>query len=399
MHPGRVSARRILALLDVGKLSAVVLLVVVALTIGGCTTSAGRGAASPADPPLRAAGVAPLLIHHQRSPSNTPAGLAAHRQAVESLPFDGLTVLLPTLSDHTFSNQGFGVAAYRAALAPMPRLGKLTHNFILVRLVEDDLDLTDDQQWKVILANLTALGTAARQAPGLDGVFFDTEYYGAGVGPWRGSAEQSSLLGDQSRSRLLHADRGREMATALGGAWPGSVLLSTYGPWLGVDATAARGFAGLDYANVAFANRLLTPFLLGLIQGSADVRLRYVDGGELYGLRTEADFTQAYRWMKTGMPTSDAVRSQPSALRSRWSELVEVAFGVYDSDAGSGQFQPLPATEFARAVTAGLRRTDRYVWTYSDRYDWVGGGPDATTPPGALVAAPGRAVQAATLPR
>ena len=320
------------------------------------------------------------MIHHQRSPSNTPAGLAEHRAKVEALPFRGLTVLLPTLSDHTFSNQRYDVAAYRAALAPMPTLRRLTHNFLLVRLVDDDLDLTDDTQWKNIVANLGALGTAARDASGFDGIFFDTEYYGNGTGPWR-TVDQSSLMQDTAATRQLYSSRGQDLARTLGATWPDAVLLSTYGPWLGVDATAEEGFTGLSYVNVAFANRLLTPFLLGFIQSSVGSRLRYVDGGELYGLRTGSDFERAYQWMKTGLADSAVVRDQTPGLTPRWPEAVGVAFGVYDSEVKSGKFAPLATDELATAIAAALDRTDRYVWTYSDRYDWVGGGPDATPPP------------------
>ncbi|GAC1611057.1 MAG: hypothetical protein NVS3B26_21500 [Mycobacteriales bacterium] len=313
----------------------------------------------------RALGGGALLIQHQRVPTNTPTLLASRAAAVDALPFQGLTVTLPTLSDTTFSSSPADAATYRTALAPMPYLRRVCHNFVLLHMDRADLDLRDATTWTTVLANIRALGAAARQHQGFVGVFLDTEYYGPGQGPWAPSRRR----GRSSLDDALFLQRGQELVAALGSSWPGADLLTTFGPWIGSPDTAHVGLRGLGYADVSSINRLMGSFLVGVAVDSVSSRVHYVDGGELYQLRTAAQFRQAYTWRKARI-AARLPAPVPPWIPATWPSLVSVAFGVYDADVTQVGFPDLPTATFLSAVAAALIHTDRYVWTYSDRYDW-----------------------------
>lgn len=293
----------------------------------------------------------------------TPARLAEDRQTVDGLPFDGYAVSLPGLTNSLLDATPVPASAFRDALRPMPVLKRATHNFLVVRMLADHYDFDDAGRWQTMAANLQGLAQAARTRPDFDGIFLDTEYYGDGHFPWNGSTS------DRAQWDRV-AQRGRQLATAVAAVWPGSVLLTTYGPWVGSSSSADRGFVGLRYNDVAHANLLMGAFVAGIADGCRRSGLHYVDGGEIYQLRTPDDFEQAYQWMRFGLAETD-----PEALSgggaARYPETTSVAFGVYDAEVSHQGYPPLDAAVFEHALASALRRADRYVWTYSDRFDWL----------------------------
>ena len=80
--------------------------------------------------------------------------------------------------------------------------------------------------------------------------------------------------------------------------------------------------------------------------------------------------------MKQGL--ADESPLVPDALRRRWASTVSVAFGVYDQP---WEGQPMDAAHWEATLTAALCRSDRWVWAYTERYDWWGvGWPDESVP-------------------
>jgi hypothetical protein len=102
-----------------------------------------------------------------------------------------------------------------------------------------------------------------------------------------------------------------------------------------------------------------------------------VDGGEVYSPRTAVQFEHFYAWMKHGLADSGAV--VPHELRGSYATAVSVGFMVYD-DSSAGV--PMDVSAWGPMLGHALARTDRYVFAYTELYDWWGTGwPTSGAPP------------------
>jgi hypothetical protein len=335
-----------------------------------------------------------LHIHHGWDVA-TPSQVAAHAGLIDSRPFDGITVNLPTLSTRTLVGTPHSQAEYAAALRPMPTLERVTHNFVLVRITHP-LTWYDEAAWRTIDRNLANLARAAADKGQFDGVFLDTEYYGhgdspwdygAGERPWVRSASEGAAPGRSAESaNTTVASRGRGIGDAIAAAWPTATVLTTYGPWVGETKTASiGGWRGFGYNDVAWANELMGSFVGGIADAAAAHRkMTFVDGGEVYQAHSPGEYATAKSWMKTGLASSGT-----RVLRSpgRYPSVVSVGFGVYDRDMRRSGWPTMDALQWQSVLTNALRRADRYVWSYSESYDWLGTGTPSTPVPPTILAA------------
>jgi hypothetical protein len=346
--------------------------------------------------PSPPSGSDPRVLHlHHGLDVATPAQIAANASLIDSRPMDGVTVLLPGLSHHSLSATRHSVGEYVSALRPMPRMRRVVHNLVLVR-VTDPLSWTDDRAWRTAAHNLAAAAAAARAKGQFDGIFLDTEYYGRGAYPWdfgtghrawAASRRAGATPGlSPERASVLAAARGRQVTAAIATAWPKAVLVTTYGPWVGESKTASiGGWSAFGYNDVAWRNELMGAFVGGIAEEAATrTSMTYVDGGEVYQARTADDFATAQRWMRTGLAASGTrVLRQPSTYPS----TVSVGFGVYDKDMRSRGWPAMSAPQWQVVLTNAFNKADRYVWSYSEAYNWVGTRtPSRPVPPTILAA-------------
>jgi hypothetical protein len=335
-----------------------------------------------------------LHIHHGLDVA-TPSQIAANAALIDSRPMDGVTVLLPGLSNHSLSRTPHSLADYARALAPMPHLRRVVHNFVLIR-VTDPISWSDDAAWRTASRNLANAAAAARARGQFDGVFLDTEYYGrgrypwdfgTGHRPWTSSVHSGATPGvSATRARDLVAARGRQVAAAIGAAWPKAVVVTTYGPWVGESrTTTVGGWGAFGYNDVAWRNELLGTFAGGVAEAAAArPTMTYVDGGEVYQARTVGDFSAAQAWMKNGLAASGTrVLRQPGT----YAATVSVGFGVYDRDMRARGWPPMSATQWQTTLTNAVDKADRYVWSYSEAYNWTGTRSPATPVPPTILAA------------
>ena len=327
----------------------------------------------PPDPsPPASAGRPPFLLLHDwygKSPVATPSYIRDHFDYLDSLPFDGVVSYLRSadralnVSASILNPKELGQAEIDSVIAPLKGLAfrRLTENFAAV-LGGRPPDFMDD--WSAVISNFARLAKAVREA-GLKGTYFDNEAYYA---PWsdfpRGVRhKEKSLREYQDQARA----RGREVMEAMVGQFPEITVILLHGPYISEPQAPAPLFP-----RVHSSNELHGPFFVGFLEG-AGPRATIVDGGELYQLRTEAEFRESRDWRKRSFPSKEIdCAFLPAALRGAWEERVGVGFGVYDRPFKG---RPMDPNVLSITLSRALRQADRYVWLYVE-------GPTFLKPPG-----------------
>lgn len=330
-----------------------------------------------------------LLIHHGWDLA-TPSQIKSHAALIDSRPFDGITVNLPTLSNDTLSGTAHSLTEYQTALSPMPAMTHVTHNFVIVRMMQPSYDYYSDAQWATAAQNFKNLAQAARATGLFDGIVLDTEYYGSGTNPWNFgtsttpwtySATAGATPGHTATdARDTATRRGKQIADAVYAAWPSASVMTTYGPWVGETKTASTGFAGTGYNDVAWANELMGAFTVGMVESASAAGTQYVDGGELYQARTSSQYLAAYNWVKSGLASSGSFLV-PSTFAPSYPKAVSSAWGVFDHDMLQSGWPIMTASAFQSQMTLALKQADKYSWQYSEAYDWLGTGYPSTVVP------------------
>jgi len=317
-----------------------------------------------------------LLIHHGWD-MPTVGQVANHAALIDSRPFDGITVSLGSLSGATISGTAHSVSEYANALAAMPALRNVTHNFICLQLTQSNYNWYDNTLWATAAQNAANLATAMKATGKFDGIFLDVEYYGGGTNLWDyPTATPSSTAADAAN---LVASRGKQVADGIYNAWSSAAVLVTYGAWVSDPATSLPG-----YNNVAWANELMGSFDVGITESAYNhVGSTYVDGGEVYTLRSLSDFQALRNWEKTGLADSGSALI-PSSFDSGYKSVISASVGVYDYDMNNG-YALLSASVWQSLLSNALQTADKYVWAYNEAYDWLGTGYPAATVPQAYL--------------
>lgn len=379
------------------------LLALVALLALGCGSTAApldavgavdAGLDGPVDAPFDAPADAPfdaapgpdagapakwLIKHGQDIP--TPSFVHDHVKEMESMPFDGVVMTIGASSVVQLSVP-LDEATIAAELAPLKSTAftTLTHDFVIAYARAPAASWFDDDV--IATQNFANLAHAARDA-GLVGIVFDEEsYFGTPVAPlWEPTALCAGHTLAECQARV-HAV-GKDAMAAIVGAWPDAVVLCTFGPWAS-EAKTATYFAGVfQYNDVSAANPLLGPFFLGMAEAAVGTSSTIVDGGEMYTLREPSHFARAYTWQKTELAKESALLSAP--LAAAYPATVSVSWGVYDLP---WEGVPMDAPAFATTIERSLKAADRWVWVYTEAFDWWGThNTPAPAPPAAWVAA------------
>ncbi|HKR55784.1 MAG TPA: fibronectin type III domain-containing protein [Gemmatimonadales bacterium] len=292
----------------------------------------------------------------------TPAFVSANLAFLESQPFDGLVVYLrdpgltSNITQRTMTNNPVSYENALWVMSPLATLSftHLTENLALIQ-GSSPPDFFDD--WSVPIQNFANVARAAKDS-GLKGICFDNEQYAAPWGDYGGHSKYAAtktLAQYQAQARL----RGKQVMEAMVAQFPGLVFLTLHGPSVSEpDAPPA-----MEFPQWQSGNELLGPYFAGFMEGAGD-SATCMDGGELYTLRTEAQFQAAYDWNRNVLP-SDTVDCAfiPSTLRGVWPGRSSISFGIYDCPwGGAGMSPAILRTTIANA----LRRADRYAWFYAE---------------------------------
>lgn len=318
------------------------------------------------------------LIHHGQDVTNA-AYIQANAAALDALPFDGLTFQMANSLSFTVQTQtAVTYSQFQTALAPVKTaqqsMTRLKKNFVMVYSTPAG-DLFSD--WTTVINNFANLALACKDA-GIAGILYDIEEYSGSALSYPANAAGKTVTEAQAQTQL----RGKQIMDAMRSAWPEVAILVTYGAWLSEGRTATTwNAAGVAYNDVAWANQLRGCFSVGLMESAIGTAATVIDGGEVYTPRSLAQFETVKAWQKTGMPANSPLI--PVALRSAWPTKLSASFGVYDTTWQGAAMED--ATTWQSTLTNALRTADAYVWTYIEKYDYLGGGWPTTPVPQAWI--------------
>ena len=306
----------------------------------------------------------PYLILHAGFANTipTPDFVVKNADIIDGLPFDGLFVNLGAVTSAVMNEKALSYSALATALAPLKttKLKKATQNFALV-LSDRPADFFDD--WTTPTQNFGNLARAANDA-GLVGVAFDNEQYLRMWGRYPDDVKYASTktLADY---QLQVAARGTEIMAAMIKEFPAIVVLTFHGPYISEPKSPSP-----PLPSVAAFNNLLGPLFVGFVEAAKGTSARVVDGGELYGLRTKAEFLAAYQFRKIDIASKIDCAFIPTTLRPSWPVTVDVGYGLYDRE-NSAPFPLLDVSVVHANVTNALRQSDEWVWFYTEKIDFL----------------------------
>jgi hypothetical protein len=291
-----------------------------------------------------------------------PAFVELNVATMEQRGFDGVVIKIPS-SGNVLSQTPVSYEQLRDELAPLGRTQFTTMDRNFVIIYQGDLGSYVDD-WTVPEANVANLARAAREV-GLHGIVYDNENYQGVLWDWKREEAPTGLR--EAEEHVMA--KGHDVMSAIEAQWPTATVLVLIGPWVSHDSTADHFERRFFWNDITWANELLGPFFLGMLSAIGDSQVTLVDGGEVYSARSDEDFQHLYGWLKGGVAGDEDLL--PAAARSSYAESVSVAFGVYDRPVPGA---PMDARVWQETLTNAIRTADRYVWAYTELYDWWGTG-------------------------
>jgi hypothetical protein len=285
-----------------------------------------------------------------------------HAAEMEQRGFDGVIITYPS-AGKVLSQTPVTYETLMAELGPLAEVSftTMTNNFAIV--FTGALG-TYDGDWTVPVANMANLARAAREV-GLVGIAYDNEEYGQLHTDWPRALGHLEL---PDARRVVH-QRGVEVLGAIASEWPDATVMTFIGPWVSSASTADHLDAAMPYNDIAWANELLGPFFLGMVDAARDLPITIVDAGEVYTARSAEQFDVLHTWNDGGFLAVDGGDTELSP--QEYADRVDVGFMVYDEPWIGADMNEQILTS---TLKTAMDRTDRYVIVYTEAYDWWGVG-------------------------
>ena len=309
----------------------------------------------------------PLLIAFVSDISARTQFILPNAGFIKSLPFDGIVVNIPA----SWSQMSPGVVITAAEvhdwLDPLTGFNDGMHNYLAL-YIDNPGDLFDDAAWAQVARNWEVIGTAAAQT-GFTGILFDNEEY---QGHWDNFPEDYEPDGAARGLAAYQAkasQRGRELMAALARVMPQADLAVAHGPYLSVPASPAQPAAILLQAGDYDSQELSGPFFTGFLEGlGPDNSL--TDAGELYALRSAAEFQQSFDYRDQLLPDLIPWAVAPDALAD-WSVRVNQGHMIYTAEFPAGYTQT--PDSFAKTLADAVTHSEGavFVYTESDLFTWL----------------------------
>ncbi|BBI32775.1 carbohydrate binding domain-containing protein [Cohnella abietis] len=317
-----------------------------------------------------------LLLEHPGAATTWPAKVKENINHIESLPFDGITIT-PTFSSKLMSRQSVSYETMFEELKVLKGLfKKVNKNYLEVfsNRPSDPADTTgksgdlfDDEGWAVVESNMKNFARAAKKV-GITRILYDNEeYFGRFTSyPQTSFYKEKSLQEYQDKAR----DRGRQMMNAIMSEIPNASVLVLHGPYI-TDPNKPDWFVKNGVGTV----NLMGPFFIGMMQ-AAEASVNHpkvIDGGELYLLRSQGDFEDAYQYRKYELADEYSNNTFiPEDLRSKYASNSYISFGVYNEHWINNY--PMNPTIMRDTLENALRSADEVVWYYNEPAgsgDWM----------------------------
>lgn len=297
----------------------------------------------------------------------TPAYVKEHIQDMEKLPFDGLVLDLKgnqgssgtaeLFSWNVWGAKSLRLEEYQESYEALRliKFQKFTDNFLRFNATPGNIDWFAPG-FSVVISNAKLAAQIAKTC-NLKGILLDLEHYGQE--PFRYNSqpdrEKHSFPDYQKQAKKC----GREFMQAINAAYPEVTILLTYGYFLAYSSKKP-----LEQA----AYGLLPAFLDGMLEAASPATLIF-DGWEFaYGYKKEEEFQKAYEVMHQLLyercEVKDAFKQHYRASFGLWLDKGKKWNGT---DISKNYFTP---QEFESSLRHALRRTDRYVWIYSEKPNW-----------------------------
>jgi hypothetical protein len=280
-------------------------------------------------------GVRPKLYGYVADVSARTQFILPNAEHINSLPFDGIIVNIPASWLSMTPGQVFTEENVRYWLDPLKEFNAVKENLLIMH-IDKPGSLFDDAAWAQVAQNWRNVAKVAAET-GFKGIFFDNEEY---AGKWLNFPEN---LSPEEAARGLEAcqamasQRGRELMEAVAEVFPDARIGIAHGPYLSVPDNPDAPAAIELQAGGSTSHELRGPFFTGFLEGlGPDQRL--IDGGELYALRSAAEFQASFDYRNTTLPTLIDWSVQPDILAD-WSNLVDQGHMIYTSEFPRGYTQ------------------------------------------------------------
>jgi RTX calcium-binding nonapeptide repeat (4 copies) len=279
---------------------------------------------------------------------------------INSLPFDGIIVNIPA----SWSSMSPGAIVTEADvkfwLDPLKNFNAGKENYIIMQMDKPG-NLSDDAAWAQVAQNWKTVAKVAQEA-GFKGVFFDNEEY---AGKWMNFPEDFSpdeaALGLEALQAKA-SQRGQELMAAIASEMPDGKVAIAHGPYLSVPSNPDAPPAAQLQAGGPSFHELRGPFFTGFLEALGPNQ-QLIDGGELYALRTAAEFKQSADYRNNTVQNLIDWDVQPDAL-ANWADRVDTGHMVYTDEFPAG-YDHTPETLTATLLNA-FDNSEEAVFLYSE---------------------------------
>jgi hypothetical protein len=302
----------------------------------------------------------PKLIGYVADVSARTQFILPNEAHINSLPFDGIVVNIPA----SWSSMSPGAVVTEADvkywLDPLKAFNAGKENYISMQ-IDKPASLTDDAAWAQVAENWRMVAKVAKEA-GFKGVFFDNEEYAA---KWLNfpedfSAEEAALGLDALQA--LASQRGRELMEAVKSEMPDGKVAIAHGPYLSVPANPDDIPAAELQAGGSTFHELRGPFFTGFLEALGPNQT-LIDGGELYALRTAAEFKQSADYRNNTVQNLIDWDVKPDAL-ANWADRVDTGHMIYTDEFPAG-YDHTPETLTTTLLNA-FDNSEEAVYLYSE---------------------------------
>lgn len=321
-------------------------LILAAVILTGCSGRDHKDKPDPPRPkqapPQKAVVIKKLILHPHpgQSPTATPFFIRANITFLQSQPFDGMSVYLRDgqsmlLGQEIQKPVAVPIETIRRVLAPM--IG-LSGKYFATVFGSSPPSFFDDAGWAIVVENWKRLAIVCKEV-GLVGILFDNEQYASPWGNWI-SGGSNNLIDTQEKAII----RGTEVMTAVVAEYPAITVITLHGPSISrMDALPPI------FPQWQTSNELLGPFMEGFLAGSGGTAT-IVDGGELYSLRSLAQFAEANVYRSANWPAAS------------------LGFGIYDKPF---QGAAMNVSILRPTLVNAIAEATEWCWYYPELFTYL----------------------------
>ncbi len=301
----------------------------------------------------------PPIIAFMSSVSARTQFILQNRNYIESLPFEGMAINIPASWNAMSPGITLTETEVKDWLSPLADFNSNKFNFLLI---ENDKpgDLFDDAAWSKATENWRILAKVAAQT-GFRGILFDNEEYQTHWDNFPDDVAQEGIFRGVAAYQSQAQVRGRQIMQAVVSVFPDVQVAVAHGPYLSVPREAGAPPSIQLQAGDWQDQELSGPFFTGLVSGTTPA-MTVIDAGELYALRSDADFAQSFAYRNTLGPVIPWP-TDPDIVKN-WGKRVDVGHMVYTGTYPVGFVQT--PTILAKTLKVALAHSEGAVFVFTE---------------------------------